>query len=67
MQYKLNLTTHEKQELWRLLDNDYVDDDMRHFNFLQNNCSSVSLRSIESVMDEESIDFNGWPEKFQVE
>lgn len=63
-QYTLNLTLHEKQELWRLLDNDYVDENMRHFNFLQNNCSSVSLQSVESVMVDETLDFNGWPKQF---
>lgn len=66
IQYELNLSTHEKQELWRLLDNDYVDEELRHFNFLQNNCSSVSLRAIENVMTEESIDFNGWPKPFKM-
>lgn len=65
-QYELNLTLHEKQELWRLLDNDYVDEDMRHFNFLQNNCSSVSLMAIENVVVDETIDFNGWPEQFKL-
>ena len=65
-QYTLGLTTHEKQELWRLLDNDYVDEEMRKFNFLQNNCSSVSLRAVEDVMTDESIDFNGWPEPFKL-
>ena len=63
-QYTLGLTTHEKQELWRLLDNDYIDENMRKFNFLQNNCSSVSLHAIEDVMVDETIDFNGWPEQF---
>ena len=66
MQYTLNLTTYEKQELWRLLDNDYVDEELRNFNFLQNNCSSVSLMAIENVMIDETIDFNGWPEQFQM-
>ena len=61
MQYTLNLTLHEKQELCRLLDNDYVDENLRHFNFLQNNCSSVSLMAIENVVVDETIDFNGWP------
>ena len=65
-QYILNLTTHEEQELWRLLDNDYVDENFRHFNLLQNNCSSVSLMAIEDVMVDESIDFNGWPEEFKM-
>ena len=65
-QYPLNLTLHEKQELWRLLDNDYVDEDMRKFNFLQNNCSSVSLLAVENVVVDETIDFNGWPEPFKL-
>ncbi len=65
MQYTLNLTTNEKQELWRLLDNDYVDEDMRNFNFLQNNCSSVSLMAIENVVVDETIDFN-WPKEFKL-
>lgn len=65
-QYTLNLNLHEKQELWRLLDNDYVDESMRDFNFLQNNCSSVSLLSIENAIVDETIDFNGWPEQFKM-
>lgn len=66
MQYTLNLTLHEKQELWRLLDNDYVDENMRSFNFLQNNCSSVSLMAIENVVVDETLDFNGWPDQFKM-
>ncbi|MBP5561442.1 MAG: DUF4105 domain-containing protein [Muribaculaceae bacterium] len=66
MQYTLNLTLHEKQELWRILDLDYVDTKMRHFNFLQNNCSSVSLQSVENVFADEAIDFKGWPEQFKM-
>ena len=65
-QYILALTTHEKQELWRTLDNDYVAPEMRKFNYLQNNCSSVSLISLENVMVDEKIDFNGWPEPFEL-
>ena len=64
-QYELNLTTHEKQELWRLLDNDYVDEEMRNFNFLQNNCSSVSLMAVENVIVDEKLDFNGWPKQYK--
>ncbi|MBO4722307.1 MAG: DUF4105 domain-containing protein [Muribaculaceae bacterium] len=64
-QYTLNLTLHEEQELWRLLDMDYVDESMRNFNFLQNNCSSVSLMAIENVVVDETIDFN-WPEPFKM-
>lgn len=65
-QYTLNLTTHEMQELWRLLDNDYVDEELRHFNYMQNNCSSVSLQAVENVVVDEEIDFNGWPKQFKM-
>ena len=65
-QYTLNLTTHEMQELWRLLDNDYVDEELRHFNYMQNNCSSVSLQAVENVVVDEEIDFKGWPKQFKM-
>lgn len=65
-QYTLNLTIHEKQMLWQLLDQDYLDANMRHFNFLQNNCSSVSLLSVENAIFDETIDFNGWPEQYKM-
>ena len=64
-QYTLALTNREKQELWRFLDNDYVDEEQRNFNFLENNCSSVSLAAVENVVVDESIDFR-WPEPFKM-
>lgn len=64
MQYTLALTTAEEQNLWRILDEDYVAPELRKFNFLQNNCSSVSLYAVEDVVTDETIDFNGWPEPF---
>ena len=64
-QYILALSNHEKQELWRLLDNDYVDEEQRNFNFLENNCSSVSLMAVENVVVDETIDFR-WPETFKM-
>lgn len=65
-QYTLNLTLHEKQELWRLLDSDYVSPELRHFNFLQNNCTSVSIFSIENALIDEAIDFSNCPEQMQL-
>ncbi len=65
-QYTLNLTLHEKQMLWQLLDQDCIDENMRHFNFLQNNCSSVSLLSVENAIFDETIDFNGWPKQYKM-
>ena len=65
-QYTMSLNTRQKQELWNQLKADCVKDEWRKFNLLQNNCSSVSLRAIENVLGDEKIDFNGWPEQFQM-
>ena len=66
MQYALSLNTRQKQALWQQLKDDCVKDEFRKFNLLQNNCSSVSLRAVENVLGDEKIDFNGWPEQFQM-
>ncbi len=66
MQYTLSLNTQQKQELWRQLKDDCVKNEMRKFNLLQNNCSSVSLHAVENALGDEEIDFNGWPEQFQM-
>ena len=60
-QYTLNLTHHEKQELWRYLDNDMVAGVHRNFNFIHNNCASMSLIAVESVMWKEDFDVKEWP------
>lgn len=60
-QYELNLTPHEKQELWRALDDDMLEGSHRKFNLLQNNCTSVSMLKIESIMDGEYFDFGRMP------
>lgn len=59
--YVLNLSHREKQELWRLLDNDVVDESQRKFNFLTNNCTSISFHMIEDCLIEEQIDYH-WPD-----
>jgi hypothetical protein len=56
-QFTLNLTPHEKQELWRQLDNDMLAGAHRKFNLIQNNCASTSMLMIESVLWEEEIEF----------
>lgn len=63
MQYELNLTPHEKQELWRALDDDMLQGAHRKFNLLQNNCVSMSLGKVESILDSEYIDFGPLPEQ----
>lgn len=52
-QNKLNLTHHEKQELWRNLDNDMVAGAHRKFNLLVNNCVSMAVLKLhQSCIDE---------------
>ena len=52
-QYELNLTHHEKQELWRNLDNDMVAGAHRKFNLLVNNCVSMAVLKLhQSCIDE---------------
>lgn len=61
-QLTLNLTPHEKQELWRALDEEMMKGAYRHFNLIQNNCLSMSILLLESVLENEHIDFGTWPE-----
>ena len=49
-QYKLNLTPHEKQELWRLLDNEMMAGAYRHFNLLFTNCLTTSILNIQRCL-----------------
>lgn len=52
-QYELNLTHHEKQELWRHLDEDMVEGAHRKFNLLLNNCVSMTVLKLhQSCIDE---------------
>ena len=52
-QYKLNLTLHEEQELWRNLDNDMMEGAHRKFNLLVNNCVSMTVMKLyQSSIDE---------------
>lgn len=60
-QYELNLTPHEKQELWRALDNDMLEGAHRKFNLIKNNCTSMSMLKIESIMDNEYFEFGKMP------
>lgn len=60
-QYELNLTTHEKQELWRSLDNDMLEGAHRKFNLLQNNCVSMAVYKVESVLENEELVCKQWP------
>ena len=57
-EYALNLTPHEKQELWRALDEDMEEGPRRYFTFFRNNCITLSLLMVESVLQNEYIDFS---------
>ncbi len=56
-QYELALTLHEKQDLWRLLDEDMVHGRRHHFNLLTSNCLSSSLAKVRECLHDEYIDW----------
>ena len=60
-QYVLNLTPHERQELWKILDQDMVNEKNRKFNFLQNNSSSISMLMIVDALLGEQIFYRWHP------
>ena len=49
-QYKLNLTHHEKQELWRLLDEEMMAGAYRNFNLLFTNCLTTSILNVQRCL-----------------
>lgn len=56
-QYKLNLTHHEKQELWRLLDQELAAGDYRNFNLLTDNCLTSSILNVERSLIGEHLEW----------
>ena len=58
-QYGLNLTHHEKQELWRFLDNDMVEGPHRNFN-LTNHCVSMAIQKIQESCIDEQMEWAPW-------
>jgi hypothetical protein len=65
-QYELNLTTHQKQELWRYLDEDMVAGQHRKFDFIRNNCASMAMIAIQMKMWKEPIVVKKWPEQHRM-
>ena len=58
LQYELNLTLHEKQELWRAADNEFTRESHRLFNYSYdgtNNCTSICLELIEKALIDEHL------------
>lgn len=62
---ELNLTLHEQQRLWEMLDKDMVEGDYRKFNYRQNNCASMVLYVIEWSLIDEQIIYGKWPDIMQ--
>ncbi|MBR1401370.1 MAG: DUF4105 domain-containing protein [Prevotella sp.] len=59
-QYELNLTHHEKQELWRCLDKDMMEGNHRKFNLLLNNCVSMTVLKIHQSCIGERLEWAPW-------
>lgn len=66
MQYELNFTTKEKQELWRALDNDYIDEQFRKYNLIENNCSSILFATLLGAPIGRKVEFGKLPEHFSL-
>lgn len=57
-QHELNLTLHEKQELWRAADNEFTNDGHRLFNYSYtgtDNCTSICYELIERSLIDDKI------------
>ena len=50
MQYKLNLTHHEKQALWKMLDEEMMAGAYRNFNLLYTNCLTTSILCVQRCL-----------------
>lgn len=59
---ELNLTLHEQQRLWQLLDEELANTDKYKFNYLKTNCTSMSLKAIEWSLIDEQLEFGQLPE-----
>ena len=58
IQYELNLSLHEKQELWRAADIEFTNEGNRLFNYSYDgtdNCTSICLELIEQALIDEKI------------
>jgi hypothetical protein len=60
--YTINLKPHEKQELWRALDEDMEQGPHRKYNLIRNQCLSTSLLTMEEVLEDEHFEFRRLPE-----
>ena len=49
-QYELNLNLHEKQNLWRMLDEEVAAGDYRRFNLFYTNCLTTSILTVQRCL-----------------
>ncbi len=59
---ELNLTTRQKQEMWRLLDSEVKRGTAWTFDFIDNNCTTMVLYIIEKAIAPATIEFTQMPE-----
>lgn len=59
-QYELNLTYREKQNLWRLLDEEVERGSEWTFDYYNVNCSSMTLYAIENALDGRTLNFTNY-------
>ena len=57
MEYPLNLTLHEEQDLWRLMDQKIMKGPVDKFDFIKSNCTSTLMNAINSIMQSERIEY----------
>ena len=62
-QYELNLTHHEKQRLWQLLDNSIMRDAPLNFDMLNENCVNMTMLMLERCLINEQFDAGELPEQ----
>lgn len=56
-QYEFNLTWHEKQQLWKSLDEEMMKPPHLKFNFLNTNCVMMVIIMIQNALIDESINY----------
>lgn len=62
-QYNLNLSHHEKQRLWMLLDEAVINNEPLHFDLLSENCVNMTMVMIEQSLIDEQFDAGQLPEQ----
>lgn len=59
--YNLNLNLSEQRNLWAFLDNEISTPPYRRYDYLRSNCSSMCVYAVESILDNEHIEYSNLP------